>query len=161
MGHFPGENTVIHRRVDTARAREAFDAALDSHVQAPGEFFLARLLGLEFSYAAGRCVVEFEVRDFMFNPRGSLHGGILCLVLDVSMGHLMLNEGRGGATLELKTQFLRAPALGRLRCEASILRAGRQAWFIESRCTDAAGRLVAIATSTWHATPGDDSDLLR
>ena len=151
-------STVTQRRIDAAVAREAFEAALASHVQGPGEFFLARLLGLEFSYAPGRCVVEFEVRDFMFNPRGSLHGGILCLVLDVSMGHLMLNEGRSGATLELKTQFLRAPALGRLRCEASILRAGRQAWFIESRCTDASGRLVAIATSTWLATHDGGGD---
>lgn len=140
------------RYVDRRAAADAFDRAMASHVQRPGTFFLARLLGLEIAYAPGRCVIEFEIRDFMLNPRGSLHGGILCLVLDVSMGHLMLNEGKGGATLELKTQFARAVASGRLRCEASVLHAGNRAWFMESRCTDDAGRLVACATSTWHAS---------
>lgn len=140
------------RYVDRAVARAAFENALATHVQQPGEFFLARLLGLEISYAPQRCLVGFEVRDFMLNPRGTLHGGVLCLVLDVSMGHLMLNEGRGGATLELKTQFARAVTQGRLRCEAAVLHAGERVWFMESRCTDADGHLVASATSTWHAS---------
>lgn len=148
-------------RVDEVATRAAFEAALASHAQVPGEFFLARLLGLEFRYSPGRCVVEFEVKNFMFNPRGSLHGGILSLVLDVSMGHLMLHEAHSGATLELKTQFLRSVSGGRLRCEASILKAGRQVWFMESRCTDAQGALVATATSTWqaaqHANPAERS----
>ncbi len=138
-------------RIDANVARSAFDAAIESHAQQPERFFLARLLGLEFSYEPGQCVVAFEARDFMCNPRGTLHGGVLCLALDVSMGHLMLHEGVGGVTLELKTQFVRAAASGRLRCEASIIRRTRHVWFMESRCTDSAGELVAVATSTWAA----------
>jgi uncharacterized protein (TIGR00369 family) len=138
--------------VDRRVVREAFENALASHVQEPGTFFLARLLGLDFTYGPQRCVIEFDVLDFMLNPRGSLHGGIVCLVLDAAMGHLMLNEGRAGATLELKTQFVRASTSGRLRCEASVLHAGERVWFMESRCTDAEGRLIASATSTWHAS---------
>jgi uncharacterized protein (TIGR00369 family) len=136
-------------RIDVSVARAAFDTAIESHAQQPESFFLARLLGLDFSYAPGRCCVAFEVRDFMFNPRGTLHGGVLCLALDVSMGHLMLREGVGGATLELKTQFVRAATAGRLRCEAVILRRTRHVWFMESRCVDLAGDLVAVASSTW------------
>lgn len=145
-------------RVDAQTARAAFEDALASHAQRPGAFFLARLLGLEFSYPPRSCVVEFDVRDFMLNPRGTLHGGVICLALDASMGHLMLHAGRSGATLELKTQFLRAVSTGRMRCEASILRAGESAWFMESRCTDESGRLVAHATSTWHAAREDGGD---
>lgn len=144
--------------IDERGARAALEAALGSRSQAPGDFFLSRFLGLQFSYPPGRCVVEFESRDFLFNPRGSVHGGILCLVLDASMGHLMLNEGRSGATLEIKTQFVRAAAQGRLRCEASVLRAGRQAWFMESHCTDASGSLIATATSTWLAAAMGDRE---
>ena len=136
-------------RVDTDVARDAFDTAIETHAQQPENFFLARLLGFDFSYPSGRCLVGFEVRDFMFNPRGTLHGGVLSLALDVSMGHLMLHEGVGGATLELKTQFVRAATTGRLRCEASILRRTRHVWFMESRCVDPAGELVAVASSTW------------
>ncbi len=138
-------------RIDAGVARSAFDAAIESHAQQPERFFLARLLGLEFSYEPGRCVVAFEARDFMFNPRGTVHGGVLCLALDASMGHLMLHEGAGGVTLELKTQFVRAAATGPLRCEASVIRRTRHVWFMDSRCTDSAGELVAVATSTWAA----------
>lgn len=160
MSSPPMSSTPMRRRVDEGVARNRFEMALASHAQVPGEFFLAQFFGLEFRYLPDRCVVEFEAQDFMFNPRGSLHGGILSLVLDVAMGHLMLNAGRSGATLELKTQFLRSVSGGRLRCEASILRAGRHAWFMEARCTDAQDRLVAISTSTWHVAQDAGKEVL-
>jgi len=160
MSSTPMSSTPIRRRIDEGSARNRFEMALASHAQVPGEFFLAQLLGLQFRYLPERCVVEFEVQDFMFNPRGSLHGGILSLVLDVAMGHLMLHAGRSGATLEFKTQFLRSVSGGWLRCEASILKAGCQAWFMEARCTDAQDRLVAISTSTWHAAQDSGKEVL-
>jgi len=60
----------------TAAARQAFETAL--HEQRPDfeVFFLSRLYGLEFSYTADTCVIRFPVHDFMFNPQGSLHGGV-------------------------------------------------------------------------------------
>jgi uncharacterized protein (TIGR00369 family) len=62
-------------------------------------FFLARFLGLEISYGDEVCVVEIEVRDFMFNPQGSLHGGVIAFALDVAMGHLIKRSiGRPGIT---------------------------------------------------------------
>ena len=130
--------------------RASFENAMATYEQAFGTFFLARLLDLAISYPDDFCLVEFEAREFMFNPQGSLHGGIVATVMDISMGHLLRQRsGAGGATLELKVQYLRPLRSGRLRCEGRVLREGRSVAFLESRLFDPDGRLSAMATSTW------------
>jgi uncharacterized protein (TIGR00369 family) len=137
------------KRVDTEAARAAFDHAVATHRQAFGEFFLARLLGFEVRYADDRCEVRFPVRDFLFNPQGSLHGGIVALAMDVSMGHLLHHLRGAGATLEMKVQYLRPLRAGSATATGSILRLGGSLAFLESRLTDDEGALCAVATSTW------------
>ena len=110
-------------------------------------------LGLDISYADETCVVEFEIRDFMFNPQGSLHGGVIATVLDISMGHLLQRTDGAGMTLEMKTQYLRPVTSGRVRCEARFLKRGRSVNYLESRMSDANGKLAAVATSTWQLLP--------
>ena len=136
--------------MDENAAREAFDEALRTHRPDFGTFFLARLFGLSISYTDETCVVEVPVRDFMFNPQGSLHGGVIAFALDVSMGHLIRRAvGRPGITLEMKTQYLRPAVSGTVRCEGRFLRRGRTINYMESRMTDEDGKLLAVATSTW------------
>jgi uncharacterized protein (TIGR00369 family) len=136
--------------VDENAARDAFEQALRTHRPDFGTFFLARLFGVEISYTDDTCVVEVPIRDFMFNPQGSLHGGVIAFALDVSMGHLIRHTvGRPGITLEMKTQYLRPAVTGRVRCEGRFLRRGRTINYLESRMTDRDGKLLAMATSTW------------
>lgn len=143
------------RTVDADLARRAFDEALAQHDQAFGTFFLARLFGFEFVYddtpGQETCSVSFELKDFMFNPQGTLHGGVICFLMDVSMGHLMAHLVGAGATLELKTQFLKAATHGRITAQGRILQRGKSIWFLESRLTDEQGEPLAFATSTWKA----------
>lgn len=136
--------------MDDTAARAQFETALREQRPAFGAFFLAKFFGLEISYTEETCVVDFDVKDFMFNPQGSLHGGIIALALDISMGHLIHHvTGRPGLTLEMKTQYMRAIGVGRIRCEGRFLRRGRRIGFTESRLADAEGRLCAFATATW------------
>jgi uncharacterized protein (TIGR00369 family) len=137
--------------MDETAARQAFDTALATHKPAFETFFLARLLGLEISYPDDRCVVELPVRDFLFNPQGSLHGGVIAIALDISMGHLIHHStaGRAGITLEMKVQYLRPATEGCVRCEGRFLRRGRSISYMESRMTGPDGRLLAMATATW------------
>ncbi len=136
--------------MDEDAARRAFEEALRTHRPDFGTFFLARLFGLEISYTDETCIVEVPVRDFMFNPQGSLHGGVIAFALDVSMGHLIKRTiGRPGITLEMKTQYVRPARSGRVRCEGRFLRRGRSINYLESRMTDEDGKLLAFATSTW------------
>ena len=140
--------------MDEDVARRAFDEALRTHQPGFGTFLLARLLGLEISYADESCLVAFTVHDFMFNPQGSLHGGVIAFALDVSMGHLIKRTiGRPGITLEMKTQYLRPATSGRVRCEGRFLRRGRTINYLEARMRDAEGKLLAVATSTWQLLP--------
>jgi uncharacterized protein (TIGR00369 family) len=94
--------------------------------------------------------VEVPVHDFMFNPQGSLHGGVIAFAMDVSMGHLIKRTfARPGITLEMKTQYLSPAGAGRVRCEGRFLRRGRTINYLESRMTGGDGKLLAVATSTW------------
>lgn len=136
--------------MDETAARAAFEEALRSHKPAFGSFFLARLFGLAISYTDETCVIEVDVKDFMFNPQGFLHGGVIAFLLDVSMGHLIHHlTGSPGLTLEMKTQYLRPISTGRVRCEGRFLKRGRRISFMETRIEGPDGRLAAIATATW------------
>ncbi len=144
------ENKMTRKkRIDETAARAAFEQALASHEQDFGRFFLARLFGLELSYTGETCRIDFDLKDFMFNPQGGLHGGISAFVLDISMGHLLHRSSGAGTTLEMKVQYLKAARAGRLTCTARFIRQGRSISFLRSELVDEQGELIAYATSTW------------
>ncbi len=140
--------------MDERRVRERFENALAQHRPEFGAFFLARFLGLEIRYGDRTCRVDLPVSDDMYNPQGALHGGLIQVVLDVSMGHLNHRFLRTGVTLEMKTQFLR-PVTGPCWCEASFVKAGRTIVFSESKLYDGDDRLCALANATWLLLPED------
>lgn len=141
------------RSINEAAARQAFDNALDSYEQDFGKFFLARLFGCEFEYLKDSCRVSFDLKDFMFNPQGGLHGGVTAFVLDISMGHLLRHSSGPGTTLEMKVQYLKAAQAGRLTATGRFLRRGRSISYLRSELTDQEGNLIAFATSTWMLLP--------
>jgi len=142
------------KKIDEAAARAAFEAALADYDQTFGTFFLARLLGLEISYPdADTCAVEMELKDFMFNPQGTLHGGIIATMLDISMGHLLKKTIGPGMTLEMKTQYLRPARAGRVRALGTFLKKGKSINYLETRLYDADNSLLAVANSTWQLLP--------
>lgn len=136
------------RTLDQAQALAAFQRASAGTQEVFGDFFLARLLGLEITYPGDACEVAFEAQDFMFNPQGSLHGGILATALDIAMGHLINRAGTPGTTLEMKIQYLAAMRHGRVTCRGEALRQGGT-WFLRAEARDQDGTLIAYATSTW------------
>ncbi len=145
--------------MDDDLARTAFERAISSYEPEFGAFFLARFLDLHIAYPDERCVIEFPVHDFLFNPQGSLHGGIIATVLDISMGHLRRHQyGRSGSTLQLNIQYVRALRNGTARCEAEFLHRGRSIAFLQTRLFDEALQLAASATSTWKV-PAVESEL--
>jgi uncharacterized protein (TIGR00369 family) len=136
-------------RLDETIARRAFEDALASYDQDFGKFFLARLFGCEFAYTEEACTVSFDLKDFMLNPQGGLHGGITAFVLDVSMGHLLWNRSGPGTTLEMKVQYASAARSGRLTATARFIRNGRSISYLRAELTNDNGELIAFATSTW------------
>ncbi len=113
---------------------------------------VAALVGFEAVLVEpGRAVVELEATPRHANPMGTLHGGILCDVVDAAMGMAWaatLDEGETFTTLELKINFLRPVRGGRLTATGRVVNGGRTVALTECDVVDAEGRLVARATST-------------
>jgi uncharacterized protein (TIGR00369 family) len=139
----------MKKTVDEAAARAAFENALATHEQDFGRFFLTRLFGMEFEYLEDACRISFELKDFMFNPQGGLHGGVIAFVLDISMGHLLYRTSGPGTTLEIKVQYVKVAKSGWVTATGRFLRHGRGISYLRSELVDEAGDLIAFATSTW------------
>lgn len=113
---------------------------------------VATLVGFRCrSVGNGEAVFDLEAGPQHANPMGTLHGGILCDLADAAMGVAFastLGEGETFATLELKINFLRPVWTGNLVATGRIVSRGRTIGLTECDITDAAGRLVARASST-------------
>ena len=101
----------------------------------------------------GRAVFEGNPDGSVYNPIGSVHGGYAATLLDSACGvavHSKLAPGQTYTTLELKVSYLRGMTVdtGPVRAEGIVLSMGRRVAFAEAKLTDAAGKLLATATST-------------
>ncbi|MEU7908190.1 PaaI family thioesterase [Actinoplanes sp. NPDC049118] len=112
---------------------------------------LIDLTGMEVE--EGAVTFHLEPREFHYNPLGTMHGGVISTLLDSAAAcslHSTLPAGVGYTSLDLNVRFLRPVTVdsGRLTCKGGVLQRGRRTALTEARLTDAAGRLVAHATSS-------------
>lgn len=89
----------------------------------------------------------------MYNPLGIVHGGAVCTLLDTATGcalHTTLPAGVTYTSVEIKVNYLKAVTVdsGTLTAVGTVVKAGSRIGFAEANVTDAAGKLVATATST-------------
>ena len=97
------------------------------------------------------------VTDRVCQPFGIVHGGVIATLLDTATfwaGFYVLPEDAGLVNVDLKLNYLKAVAGGRLVATGKCLRAGRQLSYTEASVTDEKGELVAHGTSTLMALPG-------
>jgi 1,4-dihydroxy-2-naphthoyl-CoA hydrolase len=114
---------------------------------------LAATLGVEVLAAAPdevRLRLPWEER--LCTAGGILHGGVLMSLADTGGAYcafLNLPEGAGGtATIESKTNFLRAVPSGHVIAESRPLHVGRTTIVVETDLWDDRGRRVARVTQT-------------
>lgn len=139
----------MSRQIDAEKAQAAYQRAASGTQEVFGDFFLSRFLGLEISYPEDNvCEVGFDIADYMFNPQGSVHGGVLATALDIAMGHLINHHGGPGTTLEMKVQYVAPARSGRVTCRGEAMRRGGT-WFLRAEARGDDGGLIAFATSTW------------
>jgi uncharacterized protein (TIGR00369 family) len=115
-----------------------------------GKFFLARLLDLTVEYHDDEqtTTVTLPYAEFLCNPQGSVHGGVLSTVMDISMGHLCHHFLSTAVTIEMQMRFFR-PVTGDCRAEGRLIRPGKRIVHLESRLYDDDGRLAASGTGSW------------
>ena len=101
----------------------------------------------------GEAVFECEPGEYHYNPLGMIHGGLACTLLDSVVGcagHTTLPPGVGYTSIDLNVSYLR-PILattGRLRAVGRVVKGGQRVIFAEGELTDAAGTVLATATSS-------------
>lgn len=121
---------------------------------------LAEMLHITNGGAAdGRATYHLDVSADLLNPHGVLHGGAVYAMVDYSMGSAtmaMLPPGDVCTTIEIKISYLAAVREGRLTAQTEIIRQGRRVVFLESRVSDASGRLVATASGSFAVIAATD-----
>ena len=101
----------------------------------------------------GRVVFTCVPDESAYNPIGSIHGGVICTLLDSVTGcavHSTLPQGKGYTSVEIKVNYLKAVRLssGLLTATGTLVKAGSRVGFAEGVVTDASGTVVATASST-------------
>jgi uncharacterized protein (TIGR00369 family) len=99
----------------------------------------------------GRVVVELEVHAGHRHEGGVVQGGIITQIADAAMGMSLMTRQEAhltNTTVELKINFLRPVAEGRLRAVGRVVEMRKTLLFSEADVLDEDGRLVARASST-------------
>lgn len=103
----------------------------------------------------GPGTVTFRCRpdESHYNPIGTVHGGLVCTLLDSALGcatHTTLPVGVGYTSIEIKVNYLRPVAAGNgdLICRGRVTKAGRRVAFAEGEVVDEQGKVVATASGS-------------
>jgi uncharacterized protein (TIGR00369 family) len=114
---------------------------------------IADLLGMWLiEVELGRAVFALEPTEWMYNPIGSVHGGIAATLLDSCMGcavHSTLDAGAAFTTSDLHVRYFRPMSqdTGRVLAEGRVLHSGSRSATAEARLfVEADERLIAHGT---------------
>jgi uncharacterized protein (TIGR00369 family) len=100
---------------------------------------IARLLDFEIvEVQDGRALFAMRPAEWMYNPIGSVHGGIAATILDSCMGcavHTTLEAGVGYTTTDLQVRYIRAMSdtTGRVLAEGRVIHRGKRTATAEGR----------------------------
>lgn len=114
-----------------------------------------KTLGLRLvDFEDGSATFEMQVQEHLLNRGGGVQGGFLAALADAAMGTSLQTrslDGESHATLEFKLNFVRPATVesSPLTAVGRVLYRGRQIGHVEADITDARGRLVAKAISSW------------
>jgi uncharacterized protein (TIGR00369 family) len=110
------------------------------------------LLGMRVSrvYADG-LTMELEVIDTLKNILGTLHGGATASLIDAAIGVAIIRQlgGRPATTVELKLNYLRPAAEGKVRARAKVVKIGKTLAVGTAEVHDLHGHLIAMGSATY------------
>ena len=115
---------------------------------------VAVLLGMDAPRVEpGHAVFTMEPGEHLYNPIGSVHGGMFATLLDSALGcavHSKLSAGVGYTTVDLAVTYLRPVTrnTGRLTCEAEVIHGGRKIATARAQIVDDEGHFYVTATAT-------------
>jgi uncharacterized protein (TIGR00369 family) len=104
----------------------------------------------------GEAEVAIELAPHLLNRRGVAHGGVICSLLDSTLGAAVISsmpEEWWCATTSLSIKFIAGASEGRLSATGRVVRRGRRVAFARGEVHDARGKVLATAEGAWHLWP--------
>jgi uncharacterized protein (TIGR00369 family) len=120
---------------------------------------IAELVGFRLDeISGGRAVASLRSGPQHANPMGTLHGGVLCDLVDAAMGMAFastLAADESFTTMALSINFFRPVWQTVLHAEAHVVSRGKNIGYVECEVTDQGGKHVAKASSTCYVLRGE------
>lgn len=119
-------------------------------------FPLRDLLGFTITRSDGFATATLDVGPVHLNPHGTVHGGVMFVLLDTAMGAAtmtVVGEGNWCATLDIHTRYLAPCFGGRLVATASVRRAGRRIVHLDASVVGDDGTEYVAASGMFAVIP--------
>lgn len=96
--------------------------------------------------------LEVDLETIHLSRAGLVHGGMVFTLLDAAMGRAIraqIPPEYNNPTIELKINYFRPAASGRLTCHGRVVNRSKQICYAEGEVTNEEGKLIARATGTF------------
>jgi uncharacterized protein (TIGR00369 family) len=112
------------------------------------------LVGTELSSTEeGRASVSLRAEERHLNPGGTVHGGVISTLIDVSMAealNTMTEEGEQPFTIQITVNYMKPGKLGTLTSTAAVRKGGERITVVEAEVVqEDDGEAIALATGTY------------
>ncbi len=117
-------------------------------------FPFVKMMGMRLlSAAEGRSVMECRIRPILKNSAGTLHGGVMGALVDMSVATALKSVmplSSRMTTVEYKVNFLKPVGTGTITALGVILRLGRTIAVGSTEVRNADGEVVAFGSATYY-----------
>jgi acyl-CoA thioesterase len=117
-------------------------------------FPFVKLMGMKLlSSKEGKSVMECRIRPVLKNTSGTLHGGVMGALVDMSVATALRSVMPLSArmtTVEFKVNFLKAVPEGTVTAYGNILRLGRTIAVGSTEVRNGEGEVVAFGSATYY-----------
>ncbi|MBI5418927.1 MAG: PaaI family thioesterase [Deltaproteobacteria bacterium] len=117
-------------------------------------FPFVKLMGMRLlSSGGGKSVMECRIRPILKNSGGTLHGGVMGALVDMSVATALRSVmplSSKMTTVEYKVNFLKPVSEGKVTAHGNILRLGRTIAVGATEIRNDAGETVAFGSATYY-----------
>ena len=113
-----------------------------------------QLVGTELSSAEeGRASVSLRAEERHLNPSGTVHGGVISTLIDVSMAealNTMAEEDEQPFTIQITVNYMKPGKPGALTSTAEVRKGGERITIVEAEVVqEDDGEVIALATGIY------------
>ena len=146
----PTEGAASEREARAAAYIESWNEGLSSQIGPP----IHKIMGIHVVSLIPTCVVELAGNDMLrAMPEGSIHGGLLATLFDVSCAVSVWESFDSTVehpvTTDLHVRYFRQPKAWPIRCEVEVAHAGRRVLSTTAVAKDAEHRTLATGSASF------------